>query len=103
MIKRLNEQDFLLRVNLLWQQFHDRPEMANTSFEEFKNECLEEFKKTNQMSDKQLKDYRDKNYQEIIEQVNKLTTKEEKQKLNEQDSRTISAQEEMIYNVKKNL
>ena len=102
-IKRLTEDEFFARVNFLYEQFHTRPEMQGISFEEFKNECLEEFKKQNLMSDEQLKQYRNQNYNDIIEQVNKLTTKEEKQKLNEQDSRTISAQEEMISNVKKNL
>lgn len=102
-IKRLTKDEFFARVSFLYEQFHTRPEMQGVSFEEFKNECLEEFKKQNLMSDEQLKQYRNQNYNDIIKQVNKLTTKEEKQKLNEQDSKTISAQEEMISNVKKNL
>ena len=90
MVKRLNEDEFFQRVNNLWEQFHDRPELQGISFEEFKKECYEEFRKQNQMSDKQLEKYRNDNYKAILNETDKLMTKQEKQKLNEEDNKTIT-------------
>lgn len=93
MVKRLNEEQFIERVNLLWQQFHDRPELQGITFDDFKKECFEEFRKQQRMSDKNLKDYREKAYNSIINEVDKLTTKEEKKKLNEEDNKTVIVDE----------
>ena len=93
MVKRLSEEEFFKRVNLLWQQFHERPELQGISFESFKKECYEEFQKQNQMSDAQLSDYRNKNYESIIKETDKLLTKQEKQKLNEEDMKTVTIDE----------
>lgn len=90
MVKRLSEKEFFERVNQLWEQFHTRPEMVGISFEEFKSECYEEFRKQNQMSDDQLERYRKNNYKAIINETDKLMTKQEKQKLNEEEKRTIT-------------
>ena len=98
MIKRLTEKEFFERVNMLYEQFKDRPEMYGISFEEFKKECFEEFEKQKQMSDKELDFYRKSNYNNIIKETDKLTTQEEKQKLNEQDQQTITIQDEMKFN-----
>lgn len=89
-VKRLSEDEFFQRVNRLWEQFHYRPELQGISFEDFKKECFEEFKKQNKMSDKELEFYRNNNYKDIINQTDKLLTKEEKKKLNEQDMRTVT-------------
>ena len=89
MIKRLSEDEFFQRVNKLWNQFHDRPEMVGISFEEFKTECYKEFQKQKQMSDNQLKKYRNDEYKAILNEADKLTTKQERQKLDEEDSKTI--------------
>lgn len=97
MIKRLTEEQVLQRINHLWQQFGDRPEMVGVTFDSFKRECLEEFKKQNEMSDEMLKQYRETSYNDLIKEVDKLTTKDEKDKLNEQDSKTITSQDEMKF------
>ena len=89
MIKRFTEEEFLNRVNYLWNQFHERPEMSGISFEDFKKECYEEFRKQQQMSDKSLKNYRDLQYKKIVLEANQLLTEEEKKKFNEQDKNTI--------------
>lgn len=88
-IKRLSEEEFFERVSALWKQFHTRPEMQNISFEDFKKECYEEFQKQKQMSDENLNIYRKKCYNNIIKEIDKLTTKEEKEKMNNEDKRTI--------------
>lgn len=89
-VKRLSEEEFFERVNFLWAQFRDRPEMNGVSFDDFKKECVEEFKKQNRMSDEQLKQYRDKNYKNIIKETDKLTTEEERKRLNDEDNKTIT-------------
>lgn len=90
MVKRLSEDEFFQRVNKLWEQFCTRPELNGISFEEFKKECYEEFQKQKQMSDKQLEKYRNDNYKNILNEADKLMTKQEKQKLNEEDKTTIT-------------
>ena len=74
MVKRLTEEQLLERVTYLWETFHTRPEMQGVSFEEFKKECLEEFKKQNKLNDEELEKYRKNNYNNIIKEVNKLLT-----------------------------
>ena len=98
MIKRLTEEQFLQRVNMLWEQFHTRPEMTLVSYEDFKKECFEEFSKQQRMTDEELDFYRKNNYNTIIKETNKLTTKQEKQKFNQQDNHTITIQDEMKFN-----
>lgn len=97
MTKRLTEKEFLERVNMLWQQFHNRPEMSSVKYEDFKKECFEEFSKQQRMSDQELDFYRKNNYNNIIKETDKLTTKEEKQKLQQQDNHTITIQDEMKF------
>lgn len=92
-IKRLNEEEFLARVIYLWEQFHTRPEMQGITFEEFKKECFEEFNKQKNLTDKELEKYRKNNYNNIIKETNKLLTKDEKKKLEEQDKQMVSQQE----------
>ena len=99
MVKRLSEDEFFQRVNKLWEQFHDRPEMLGISFEEFKKECYEEFQKQQQMSDNQLEKYRENNYKAILNETDKLMTKQEKQKLNEEDAKTITQADEMMSKI----
>lgn len=99
MVKRLSEDEFFQRVNKLWEQFHDRPEMIGISFEEFKTECYEEFQKQKQMSDNQLEKYRENNYKAILSETDKLMTKQEKQKLNEEDAKTITQADEMMSKI----
>lgn len=93
MVKRFSEDEYLARVFQLWKQFHTRPEMQGITFESFKQECLEEFKKQNQLNDEELENYRKNNYNNIIKEVDKLLTKDEKKKLEEQDSIMVSQQE----------
>lgn len=92
-IKRLKEDEFLARVIYLWEQFHTRPEMQGITFEEFKKECFEEFNKQNKLNDKELEIYRKNNYNNIIKETDKLLTKDEKKKLEEQDKQMVSQQE----------
>lgn len=92
-IKRLNEEEFLARVIYLWEQFHIRPEMQGITFEEFKKECFEEFNKQKNLTDKELAIYRKNNYNNIIKETDKLLTKDEKKKLEEQDKQMVSQQE----------
>lgn len=96
MVKRLSEDEFFQRVNRLWEQFHDRPEMIGISFEEFKEECYKEFQKQKQMSDKQLEKYRNDNYKAILNETDKLMTKQEKQKLNDEDAKTVTVADEIM-------
>lgn len=103
MIKRLTEEQFLERVNMLWEQFHTRPEMSSVTYEDFKKECFEEFLKQQKMSDKELDFYRKNNYNNIIKETNKLTTKQEKQKLQQQDNHTITIQDEIKFNNGENM
>ena len=98
MIKRLTEEEFLKRVNMLWEQFHDRPEMVGITYDEFKKECYDEFNKQKQMSDKVLDNYRKSCYNSIIKETEKLTTKQERENLNKQDNQTITIQDEMKFN-----
>ena len=98
MVKRLTEEEVLNRINYLWEQFHIRPEMNGVSYEDFKNECLAEFTKQNKMSDDDLEKYRKDSYNKLIEEVDQLTTQEEKDKLNQEDNQTISPQEEANFN-----
>ena len=93
MVKRLTEEQLLERVTYLWETFHIRPEMQGVSFEEFKKECLEEFYKQNKLSDEELEKYRKNNYNNIIKEVDKLLTKDEKKKLEEKDKNMVSQQE----------
>lgn len=95
-VKRLTEEQLLERVNYLWKNFSMRPEMNGVSYEQFKNDCFVEYKKQCKMSDDDLKKYREKSYNDIIDEVNLLTTQEEKQKLIEQDNKTIDDLEEHI-------
>lgn len=97
MTKRLTEKEFLERVNMLWEQFHSRPEMSFINYEDFKKECFEEFSKQQRMSDQELDFYRKNNYNSIIKETDKLITKEEKQKLEQQDNHTITIQDEMKF------
>lgn len=97
MIKRFNQEEFLNRVNYLWEQFHSRPEMLNVSYEDFKKECFEEYYKQQQMSDEALDIYRKKIYNNILKEADKLTTPQEKEKLNQQDKQTITIQDEMKF------
>lgn len=98
MTKRFTEEEFVTRIKYLWEQFHTRPEMYGISFEDFKKECYEEFRKQQKMSDKDLDKYRKNMYNSLIDDVNKLTTEHEKQKLNKQDQQTITIQDEMKFN-----
>lgn len=82
---------------MLWQQFHNRPEMLSVNYEDFKKECFEEFAKQQRMSDQELDFYRRNNYNNIIKETDKLTTQEEKQKLQQQDNHTITIQDEMKF------
>ena len=93
MVKRLNDEEFLARVIYLWEQFHTRPEMQGTTFEDFKKECFEEFNKQNKLNDKELEKYRKDNYNNIIKETNKLLTKDEIKKFEEQDKNMVSQQE----------
>lgn len=95
-VKRYSEDEFFQRINKLWEQFHDRPEMFGVSFEEFKKECFDEFRKQQQMSDKQLEKYRNDNYKAILNETDKLLTKEEKQKLNDEDAKTVTIADELM-------
>lgn len=97
MVKRFTEEQFIQRVNYLWEQFHTRPEMYGVSYEDFKKDCLEEFKKQNEMSDDKLDIYRKNTYNKLIKQVNELTTQEEKEKLNSENDKTITIQDEMQF------
>lgn len=90
MIKRFNEEQFNERVIYLWESFHDRPEMMNMSFDEFKKQCLDEFKKQNNLTDEELEQYRKKSYNELINEVDKLSTEEEKQKFKDESKKIIS-------------
>ena len=72
--------------------------MNGVSYEDFKNECLAEFTKQNKMSDDDLEKYRKDSYNKLIKEVDQLTTQEEKDKLNQEDSQTISPQEEVNFN-----
>lgn len=92
-IKRLTEDEFLARVLYLWEQFHTRPEMQGITFESFRQECLEEFKKQNELNDKELDNYRKNNYNNIIKETDKLLTKDEKRKLEQEDANMVSQQE----------
>lgn len=103
MTKRFTEEQFIQRVNYLWEQFHTRPEMYGVSYEDFKKECFEEFRKQNQMSDKELDFYRKNNYNNIVRETDKLLTPQEKQKLNEQDNKTITIQDEMKFRDKEDM
>lgn len=93
MTKRLTEEQFLARVIYLWEQFHTRPEMQGITFEKFKEECFEEFNKQKNLTDKELENYRKNNYNNIIKEADKLLTKDEKKKLEEQDRNMVSQQE----------
>lgn len=95
MTKRFTEEEFLQRVNKLWEQFHDRPEMISVTYEDFKKECFEEYAKQQRMDDETLDKYRKRIYNNIITETEKLTTKEERQKLNEQDNQTITQIDEL--------
>lgn len=97
MIKRLSEEEFVQRVNYLWEKFHDRPEMNGVSYEDFRRECFEEFQKQSRMSDSELDFYRKNAYNSLIKETDKLLTPQEKQKLNEQDQQTITIQDEMKF------
>lgn len=90
MTKRLTREELEYRINNLWQQFGDRPEMVGVTYEQFKKECIEEYNKQCQMSDKKLDKYRKDVYNILIGELDKLLTKEEKDKLNLEDSRTIT-------------
>ena len=50
------------------------------------------------MSDDDLEKYRKDSYNKLIKEVDQLTTQEEKDKLNQEDSQTISPQEEVNFN-----
>lgn len=92
-IKRLTEDEFLARVLYLWEQFHTRPEMQGVNFEDFKKECIEEYNKQNKLNDKELENYRKTNYNNIIKESNKLLTKDEIKKFEEEDKQMVSQQE----------
>lgn len=97
MTKRLTREELEYRINNLWEQFHVRPEMANVTYEEFKKECIEEYNKQQQMTDKQLDKYRKDVYNTLVNEANSLSTKEELEKLNTEDSKTITVQDELKF------
>lgn len=98
MVRRLTKEELLNRVNYLWEKFHNRPEMQNICYEDFKQECLAEFQKQQQMPDEELDNYRKKCYNNLIKETKKLTTQQERESLNKQDNQTITIQDEMKFN-----
>ena len=97
MTKRLTREELEYRINNLWQQFGDRPEMVGVTYEQFKKECIEEYNKQQQMTDKQLDKYRKDVYNTLVNEANSLSTKEELEKLNTEDSKTITVQDELKF------
>lgn len=93
MIKRLTEKEVLDRISYLWEKFHVRQEMTGVTYDEFKKECLEEYYKQNKMSDDELENYRNTNYQNMVKEANSLFSKEELEKLKSEDSKVIYPEE----------
>ncbi len=93
-VNRMTKEQFIDRVKDYWAKFHDR--MMDMTFEEFYKNSLEEFEKQNNMSDRDLKKYRMKKYLEMVSELNKMTTPEERQKFEEIDNRTLNNQATVI-------
>lgn len=90
-IKRLTKEQFIERVKDLYSKFYNH--LEGVTFEEFYNEALAEYNKQQQMSDEELNHYRLKTYHEIIGEANKLSTDEERKKLEEEDMKTLNEQD----------
>ena len=93
-VTRMTKEQFVDRVKDYWAKFHDR--MMDMTFEEFYKKSLEEYEKQSQMSDKDLKKYRMKKYLEMVDELNKITTPEERSKYEEIDKRTLNEQAAVI-------
>lgn len=90
-IKRLTKEQFIERVKDLYSKFYNH--LEGVSFEEFYNEALSEYNKQQQMADEELNKYRLKSYYEIIGEANKLSTDEERKKLEEEDMKILNQQD----------
>lgn len=101
---RLTKEQFIERVKDLYIRFNNQlytNDFKKIPFEEFYNDALKEYQKQQSMSDEELQQYRNIQFNELVSDVNKLTTDEERQKLQQESLRQLNQEDIDQYEYKR--
>lgn len=101
---RLTKEQFIERVKDLYIRFSNQlynDDFSPITFEQFYNDALKEYQKQQNMSDEELQSYRNIQFNELVDDVNKLTTKEERDKLEQESLQQLTHEDMQQYEYKK--
>lgn len=101
---RLTKEQFIERVKDLYIRFNNQlytSDFKKIPFEEFYNDALKEYQKQQNMSDEELQQYRNIQFNELVSDVNKLTTDEERQKLQQESLQQLNQEDIDQYEYKR--
>lgn len=101
---RLTKEQFIERVKDLYIRFGNQlyaDDFKKIPFEEFYNDALKEYQKQQKMSDEELQQYRNIQFNELVNDVNKLTTEEERQKLQQETLQQLNQEDIDQYEYKR--
>lgn len=97
---RLTKEQFVERIKSLYIQYNSYlfdDNFNKISFEEFYNDALKEYQKQQNMSDEELQKYRNITFKQIVDDVNKLTTSEERKKLEKETLQQLTKEDLQQY------
>ena len=101
---RLTKEQFVERVKDLYIRFGNQlytSDFKKIPFEEFYNDALKEYQKQQNMSDEELQQYRNIQFNKLVNDVNKLTTDEERQKLQQESLQQLNQEDIDQYEYKR--
>lgn len=101
---RLTKEQFIERVKDLYIRFGNQlytDDFKKIPFEEFYNDALKEYQKQQNMSDEELQQYRNIQFNDLVNDVNKLTTEEERQKLQQDTLQQLNQEDIDQYEYKR--
>lgn len=102
---RLTKEQFIERVKDLYIRFgkdlYNNDNFQKITFDEFYNDALKEYQKQQNMSDEELVKYRLKEYNELVNDVNKLTTQEERDKFQQESLQQLTEEDIKQYEYKR--
>lgn len=103
---RLTKEQFIERVKDLYIRFGNQlytNDFKKIPFEEFYNDALKEYQKQQNMTDNELQQYRNIQFNKLVSDVNKLTTEEERQKLQQENLQQLTHEDIQQYEYKRQI
>lgn len=102
--RRLTKEQFIERVKDLYIKFNSYLYDENNvkiPFEVYYNDALKEYQKQQNMSDEELKKYRNIQFEELVNDVNQLTTDKEREKYKKEELQTLTEEDLIRYQYEK--